>query len=72
MVRFNPDFYLSKLHCQFIKEDELFHCCNHAGKGGASGTGPYIPLKQNIIACHDMSLTDFDEYTKIIELTNFF
>lgn len=49
-------YYLNKtLSHKFIKEDELFFNWN------------YTTLKRNIIGCHEMTLQNFDDYTKIIE-----
>jgi hypothetical protein len=60
-------YYLKDKKCRFIKEDDLFFGCNYVGNP------PYHPhccrhqgLKTNIIACHYMSLSDFDKYTKIL------
>jgi hypothetical protein len=61
-------YYLKIKNCRFIKEDDLFFGCNYVGYP------PYHPhcykhqgLKTNIIACHYMSLSDFDNYTQILK-----
>ena len=52
-------YYLDKTGCKFIKEDELFFNWN------------YKNLKRNVIGMHEMLLEDFDEYTKILESSNY-
>ena len=54
-------YYLHKLNCNFIKRNDLFYHCNY------NINGCHCNLKLNIIGCHDMSLKDFDDYTKILE-----
>lgn len=64
-------FYLQKdnIGTSIIKVDDLsFLACNYKG----------VPCHKNsvnkkkIITCHFMSLTDFDDFTKILEKNNYF
>jgi hypothetical protein len=56
-------YYLKKLDCKFIIEDELFYHCNYLGKPCHDG------FKEDIIACHSMSISDF-EPSHIFDLVN--
>lgn len=53
-------YYLQKVNCKLIIRDKLFYHCNYMGNPCHHG------FKENIIACHNMSLLDFDNYTKIL------
>jgi hypothetical protein len=54
-------YYLKKNNCEFIIKDDLFFHCNYLGYPC------HIGYKPNIISCHNMSLLDFDNYTKILD-----
>lgn len=55
--------YYLKIHdCNLIKDDESFFHCNHKGFPCHPGRN----LGINIVACHNMSLSDFDDYTNIL------
>jgi hypothetical protein len=55
-------FFLTKNGCTMIKDNESFFHCNHLGFPCHPGNR----LGVNIVACHNMSLADFDEYTMIL------
>ena len=59
-------YYLSMHGCDLIAEDDLFSHSNHIGKPCHEG---YFEFRdnRNIISCHNMSLSDFDDYTKILQ-----
>jgi hypothetical protein len=54
-------YFLKKNNCEFIKENTLFFGC------GYLGYPCHIGYKPNIISCHNMSLLDFDNYTKLLD-----
>jgi hypothetical protein len=66
-------YYINKFNCEIIK-NENFYSCNYKGY---SWNNTYrccsdkikIP---DIISCHHMSLTEFDEYTTILKSNNYF
>jgi hypothetical protein len=66
-------YYINKFNCEIIKNDN-FYSCNYKGY---SWNNTYrccsdkikIP---DIISCHHMSLTEFDEYTTILKSNNYF
>jgi hypothetical protein len=47
-------YYLKKIGCVFIKDNSLFFNCNYQGFPCCYG------LKKHFLACHNMSLIDFD------------
>lgn len=49
-------YYLKQIGCVFIKEDSLFFNCNNDLGFPCSG------LKTKFIACHNISLSDFDNF----------
>jgi len=54
------------------RNDELFFACNYKGYyDGKICCGSRVDVKK-IIACHCMSLEDFNDYTKILENNNYF
>jgi len=59
---------LNDINSEVIKVKDMFYHCNYLG----------IPCHKNIIkmhnivSCHNMSLTDFDNFTKILEANNYF
>ena len=59
-------YYVSKIiNIEIIKNDN-FYQCNYKGYENNNTCCVNKIIKENIISCHCMSLTDFDEYTNII------
>lgn len=66
-------YYMSFMDVETIKSDS-FISCNYKG---LAYNNTFIccqnKIKINeIICCHNMTLTDFDEYTKLLELNNYY
>jgi hypothetical protein len=67
-------YYLSFMDVETITNNDAFKACNHKG---LAFNNTFIccqnKIKINeIICCHNMNLTDFDEYTKLLELNNYY
>jgi len=58
----------SEINAQIIKENNHFFQCSYKG-GSCHRSG--INMK-NIISCHTMSLTNFDDFTKILIDNNYY
>jgi FkbM family methyltransferase len=61
-------YYISKIPNIEIIKNENFHGCNYKGYANNNTfkcCGDKVNISE-IIACHHMSLTDFDEYTNIL------
>jgi len=59
---------------QIIKRDDLFYFCNHKGycyNNTYNCCVSKINMRE-LISCHNMTLTDFDDFTKILTDNNFF
>jgi hypothetical protein len=60
-------FFLSFHDCKFIVDDTTFFHCNHRGYPCHENNR----MSKNVIAYHNMSLSDFDEYSLFINQDNF-
>lgn len=56
-------YYLIKNDCKLIRDDKCFFHCNHVGFPCHKRN----KLGKDIVACHNMSLSDFDDFTKILD-----
>lgn len=67
-------YYIHINNFTIIKNNEGFYSCNHKGYAN-NNTYKCCSDKikqENIIACHNMTLTDFDEFTNILRDNNYF
>ena len=61
-------YYINKFNCEIIKNDE-FYSCNYKGYSwnNTYRCCAYKIKIEDVISCHHMSLTEFDEYTNILK-----
>ena len=66
-------YYINKFNCEIIKNDE-FYSCNYKGYSwnNTYRCCAYKIKIEDVISCHHMSLTEFDEYTNILKSQNYF
>ena len=57
-------YYLHQIGTRMIKRDDLFTHCNHRGWP----CHPVDNYRDEIISCHCMSSSDFDEYTALLKI----
>ena len=62
-------YYLTLSGCNLIIENDLFFHCNHRGIPCHEGHFGKYCNNCDIISCHNMALSDFDDYTKILRAT---
>jgi hypothetical protein len=56
-------YFLSNVDCKFIVDDKSFFHCNHRGHPCHINN----VMSNNVVAYHNMSLSDFDEYSLFIQ-----
>jgi hypothetical protein len=64
--------YNLKDDIQFIKDDESFYSCNYKGFANNIICCASKIKIDKIISCHNMSLSDFDEFTILLENNKYF
>ena len=65
--------YNLKNNIEFIKDNESFYSCNYKGFSSDNNICCASKIKiDKIISCHNMSLSDFDEFTILLENNNYY
>ena len=64
--------YNLKDHIECIKDNESFYGCNYKGFINDIICCPNKIKIDKLISCHNMSLSDFDDFTTILETNNYY